>query len=325
MQGKSVVLLLLLTISFVFAQNYPRIGTFEGNYDSEGEKLYFCINGNILQGSIGESAILNGVVSSDGQSANGTIYIAGLSNCDQGMFFINRTAEGFSGYHTCNRLPGVKAPLSGRKLSAFRPTDAQCALVYPTPDLTLEGRWVDQNGQTYDICFKSSSSGDNYTAHISYTTSNSGSYYYPNQGFMAAYHELSGRVVKGTWYEDYNAGAMLMYLNNNGEIILWKWTGLLGHQGATYFDYKQKNLPDMHEVLTLTGPSLTTNAQCDRNKKLDNFVLENLQNVFSNQNGEFYYFLNTYISNPVYRADVPVDSARVIVPGIVLFLIVLFF
>jgi len=139
--------------------------------------------------------------------------------------------------------------------------------------------------------------------HASYTTENSGSYYYPNQGFFAAYHYLGGRIAKGTWFEDYNGGSWLVFIRNTGEVKIWKWTGLLGDRGATYIDYIQKNEPEYHQVSSLTGPVSTTNAQCDRNLNLELFVLKNLDVVFPGNENGFYYFLDSQISNPAYEID----------------------
>ena len=228
----------------------------------------------------------------------------GLSvNCDSGAFEIVYNDEGFTGTHTCNRLRGETFDFSGRKLSAFRPTDDQCALLSTDSEVSLEGRWSFSDGNTIDICFKESSNKDSFTVHSSYTTDNSGSYYYPNEGFLAAYHYLGGRIVKGAWFEDYNGGAWLMFIRNTGKATVWKWTGLLGTRGATYVDEIQYNEPDYHQAYSLSGPASTTNQECDRNQNLDKFVLDNLQVVYPENPNGFYYFLDSAISEPDYVID----------------------
>jgi len=295
------LVVLLLLVALAFGQNYPRIGTLEGQFSSNlATNIYFCINGELLQGSASQFMIVNANLTNNGKTATGNFYQAGISNCDTAAFSISTTDEGFTGTYTCNRIHGT-FQWTGKKVSAFRPTDDQCALLYLNDNFTLEGRWTDSNGYNLDICFKTSTSTDIYTVHASYDTKNSGAYYYPNTGFLAGFHFLSGRVIKGTWYEDYDGGAWLVFIRNTGEVVIWKWTGLIGHKGATFIDQIQYNEPDYHSVTIWNGPVSTTNAQCDRSRNLNAFVLDNLQSVYPYNDNGLYYFLDTLISDPKYE------------------------
>lgn len=224
------------------------------------------------------------------------------ANCDAGPFQMNLTDEGFTFLGQCNRLPLLPVFETARKVNTFRPTDDQCELLYVGNDTTLEGNWNEvKSGRSLDICFKTSDPKNSFTVHASYDTVNENSYYYPNVGFFEGFHFVEGKIMHGTWYEDFNGGSWLAFLRNTGELKIFKWTGLMGTKGATIFTPDQYRQADLHSIETYSNRDVTDYAACNRNRKISTFVLENLPVVYPYHANGFYYFLDTFISYPYYN------------------------
>jgi len=285
---KSLAVIFLLSfVAFVCSQNFAQIGTFEGTYNDLAYHghTYICQNGDVIQGSFSQVAIVNGIVS--GNTASGKIYQAGLNDCTMGTFNWTLTDEGFEGTYTCNNIPGT-FPWVAKKYDVFRPTDDQCALLYDG-DANTQGHWtIEGDSYTIDAYITNGTISDDYTLRASYQTENSGETY-PNIGYIAGYSVFSGKIFIGTWYEDFRGGAVMGFLNIRQELVLYFWTGLAGRQGASIIDASELHVPDYHWVSTYHNSVKTTVAQCERNSFLQPYVLDALY-YYVDGDIEYIYF-----------------------------------
>lgn len=216
-----------------------------------------------------------------------------------GAVSISVTADGFSGFYTCNELQGEFA-WAESKLSAFRPTNSQCRLllnndVYDDDDeddLDIQGRWSIEGvtAEHEDICFF-----DGFTAESSYEyTDESGVLL---EGYSAGVYGYGGKVMVGTWYQDFTAGPIIYMMRDNFELDVFWWTGLEGREGLSVVNPLDFNEPSRHGVDQLKDRTVTTENQCRRFEILRPFVLQNLD--AADDNDDYFYFVGDYF-NPIY-------------------------
>jgi len=287
------VICFLSLIAIVYTQNYAQIATFEGTYNDPfyGGKLYLCQNGNLLQGSYSQAGMIIGTVANG--TATGKYFQAGNNQCNIGKFTWQLTDEGFTGTYTCNGISGT-FPWVAKKYDVFRPSDENCALLHEGNNNVI-GHWRNEvePGYYIDICNRTAKSGDNSTIHASYDTYNEGSYY-PNQGYISGHSVFNSKIFVGTWYEDFEGGAVLGYINIREELVLWYWTGLAGRQGGSILDASEYNVPDYHWVTRYSHSLRTSAVQCDRFIYLQDYVLDGLY-YYQNYLGYIYFAYDPYL------------------------------
>lgn len=213
-----------------------------------------------------------------------------LGPCVRGTFEFDMTTDGFSGFYTCQYLEGSRA-WDAQRTSIFRPPDSQCALLYKPDTLDLEGEWIDASNSALniDICFQDPDDDDETVkASLQHRTSAG----VIEDWFIAGTWYNDGKILQGTWYTDLNAGAIMLYLRNNGNIDYFWWTGLVFDSGQTYIDYLQLGDITNHGRGTFNGPrSQIVYEDCSKYEVLEKYVKVNLPR---DDDDNYYYFIQTY-------------------------------
>ena len=237
-----------------------------------------------------------------------------LGNCIRGNFELELTSWGLEGFFICSGRPGV-VTVQATKLHPFRPTDSQCGLIWEEKTDTLEGRWTDAlNNDLYaDICFRNpdddNGDDDDETVQGSLkVVSPTGEVV---DTFISGFWGKDGRILSATWYQDLTAGAILMWLRNNGDIDYTWWTGLVYDNGDTFIEYAQATNPLYHGTGTYkpSANRTTTFDECKSNEILQYFVLKNLPR---DDDDNYYYFLDTQYIEPEnirYFAQLSTDNS----------------
>merc|ERR1712224_1048513 len=100
--------------------------------------------------------------------------------------------------------------------------------------------------------------------------------------YITGFWHDNGKIFSGTWDEEFNAGAVMMYLRDNG------------------------NVETRHHVGTWPGPRVTSLAsQCTKFEVLENVVLTNLR---PDDDDNYYYFVDTIYMDPSDIRYVVVES-----------------
>jgi hypothetical protein len=268
-----------------------QLGTFEGSYSlSTGGSLYLCQDGTSVQGSYNDLGLIRGGVA--GSTLTGNFWAAGTGPCVLGTAKLTLVDFGVKGNLTCN--DGVNnVGIVATKVSSYRPTDSQCGLVAESGS-TVQGRWVTSN-QKYElnICFIDSPA-------VNYTAEGSLQRVDPDGNvldwFFSGFWVDGGRIFLGTWYQDFSAGAILFFVNNNEDIELFFWTGLIYDQGQTFIDLNQLYNPYLHGREAYQRPPgpesehSTSASLCEKNRQLQRLVLSNLPREAQADN--YYYFID---------------------------------
>jgi len=305
--GRLASFFILLIVGTVYLQSNerkvnpfrdPQLGSFEGTYTTNhGGLLHICQDGVKVQGYFNDVGIIQGGVTPNGRKVNGQFFLAGYGNCIRGTFELELTGDGVEGFFVCSAQAGV-TPIVAPRLNVFRPTDAQCALLWENPKVsgtvnitnTLEGHWEDTNHLPLDLCFRSLGN-DNVTVSGSMTVQN------PHGlialQYVTGFHSDQGRIFSGTWFQDFNAGAIMIWLRNNGDIDYTWWTGLIYNDGHTYIDYSQLRNRFRHGGGTIQGPRIdTTYDNCTKQEILERYVLKNLRSISDDDDDNYYYFID---------------------------------
>lgn len=187
------------------------------------------------------------------------------------------TSDGFAGSLTCNGASS-KTNWNETKLSPFRPTDLQCALLDLGSSATINGRFIDSNNQPNDFC----STGD---ASYLYETDTG-----VENGYFEGVAHNSGKILTGTWYTPVPlAGAALYYIDVNGDIQAYFWTGLEGTSGDTIINPAQYRQSQYHYVTSYTGPA-GASSDCSAYASIKKKVLGDLNNYVEDDG---YYFVTS--------------------------------
>jgi len=290
----SLLVAALCLVAAVQCNHRVNIGSFQGVYTSPfGKGLFVCQDDDFVQGYMDEHLIFFG--NANGDHLEGNYYDAGTGNCATGTFELERTKWGIEGYLVCGGN-GRVIPLSEVRSSEFRPRDAQCGLMSEQVGLDLEGYWLDDNRLNMALCFRApdddEGDDDDETVQGSLQRlSNDGTVH---DEFVTGFWHENGRIFIGTWYEDFKAGAIMMFLRNNGDIDYTRWTGLVREDGQTYIDGNQINDHNQHQLGTFHAPRRSTTAdECTKYEVLQPFVLRNLHAV-ADDDDDLYYFMKTY-------------------------------
>jgi len=272
--------------------------SFEGVYSSDfGAGLYVCQDANFIRGSWDELGILVGTV--DGNVATGSYWIAGTGPCVRGQFTWTLTSEGFEGSRTCQFTDDVY-PWKADQFSLFRPTNSECALLYNADGgLDIEGEWTDREQLALDVCFIDPLKDQFGTdAQVSFQKRNT-------EGAIVNWYAEGlwgndGKIFQGTYYYDLNAGAILIFLRDNGNIDYFWWTGIIRTRGQTYIDELQLHDPSLHGRGTFNGPrTAITATDCAQFEVLKTFVFTNLP---EDDDNDYYYFVDTsYLDSTDFR------------------------
>lgn len=210
--------------------------------------------------------------------------------------------------------------IQGVRTSSFRPLNSQCGLSFDG-NVDLEGNWGDSI-LPLDLCFRTpdDDNGDDDDD----TVQGSMQIVRPDgvirDQFVTGYWGFDGKIFSGTWYQNFNAGAILMYLRDNGDIDYTWWTGLLYDNGDTYIDYAQMNNPEKHGFGTIKGPRATTTFDaCTTYEVLQTYVLENLPNPRDN----YYHFIDQAYLPDVLRYVVPESESSAVALTVTVTLVVI--
>jgi len=285
-----VLFCILFTVDCAVEEVEAKLGSFEGTYTSpRGFGLFICEDEGKIQGSYDEVGILWGELSADKKNVTGRFVEAGFGPCSKGNFEITLTSDGFEGTIICTSTSD-DSPRKWveRKKSLFRPSDNHCALRYSRKDLTVEGRWTNSNGLFMDVCFvESRRSYESVHISLRHATSNGNVV----DWYVLGDHLDNGKVVQGTWYQNFTAGAFLLYIREGGELEYIWWTGLVGTNGNTYIDSNQYYDITRHGIGHYRGPRQSILASdCTRNEILRPLVRQNLH---QDDDDNFYYFVQT--------------------------------
>lgn len=298
-------LVVLLGVALAGTVQFGYEGTYTTNV--KGGYLFICQNGVRIQGSYNEVGLIKGGVDEDGK-LNGEFFQAGSGNCIRGKFQLELTSWGVEGFFICSGAPGV-ITIQGVRTSSFRPTNSQCALSFDG-NVDLQGNWGDSI-LPLDLCFRTpdDDNGDDDDD----TVQGSMQVVRPDgvirDQFVTGFWGYDGKVFTGTWYQNFNAGAILMYLRENGDIDYTWWTGLLFDNGDTYIDYAQINNPAKHGFGTIKGPRATTTFDaCTTYEVLQTYVLENLPNPRDN----YYHFVDQAYLPDVLRYVLPESESSAV-------------
>lgn len=279
---------------------------FEGSYSTniKGGSLNICVDGAKVQGAYNEVGIIRGGINADGK-VQGDFFQAGSGNCIRGQFELELTGYGVEGFFICSGKPGVTT-ITAVRTSPFRPSNSQCAL---TTDAitTLEGNWG-TNELPLDLCFRTpdDDNGDDDDDTVQGSMQVKLLDGTIRNQFVTGYWGLDGKVFSGTWYQNFNAGAILMYIRDTGDIDYTYWSGLLFDNGDTYIDYNQINNPERHGFGTIPGPrSTTTFATCTSFEVLQTYVLKNLPTPRDN----YYNFIDEEYLPENIRYQVPLSES----------------
>merc|ERR1712137_14349 len=256
----SVALVLFVCIGAAFGNHGARVllGGFEGTYTSEfGLGMFICQDGNFVYGYSDESFLFRGTVDAL-DVMTGTFYKAGSGPCATGTIELDLTTWGVEGFYICSN--GKVVTMSSVRLNEFTPDDDGG----DDDDETVQTSFQLQNresGETEDY-------------------------------FAAGFWYESGRVFVGTYYKDFLAGPLLMYLTPDGDVHYSIWTGLFKQEGETFLDGSQANNPALHWTGHFQGPrSSSTANQCTRFEVLQTFVLKNLRAI-QDDDEDYYYFID---------------------------------
>jgi len=293
----SLLVAALCLFAAVHCAHRVQIGSFEGEYTSPfGKGLFVCQNDDFVQGFMDEHLIFFGNTDpADGHHLEGVFYNAGTGNCATGTFEFERTSWGMEGYLVCGGN-GRVIPLSEVRSSEFRPRDNQCGLLSDEDNMDLEGRWLDENRLAMDLCFRApdDDEGDDDDETVQGSLQRLTDDGAVSDEFVTGFWHENGRIFVGTWFEDFKAGAIMMYLRNNGDIDYTRWTGLVREDGQTYIDGNQIYDHTQHQVGTFFAPRRTSTAdECTKYEVLMPFVLRNLHAV-ADDDDDLYYFMKTY-------------------------------
>lgn len=289
-------LLFLCCIGFSLCNHLSRaqLGSFEGTYSSEfGLGMYICQNGDNIHGYSDESFLFRGEID-ELDVAKGEFILAGEGNCQSGSFELDLTSWGVEGFYICDN--GKVVAISGVKQSPFRPTNNQCATLWVDDDLDLQGRYLDENSLTLDLCFRDpdDDGGDDDDETVQGSLRRLDSNGNVVDQFVTGFWYDNGKIFTGTWYEEFNAGAVLMYLRDNGNVDYTYWTGLLRQEGNTVIDGNQAYNHAFHRTGTWPGPrSTTTFNECTKFEVEQTFVLQNLRAIEDDDDDNYYYFVDT--------------------------------
>jgi len=295
--------------------------SFQGSYTSTGgylSTIYFCVQpDNTVHGSYDEVGLIQGQVlyKTDGTATmSGDFYEAGTSDCETGTFEIELTTWGFTGSYKC-KGGGKSFKWEEVRTSNVRPSNEQCAIL-STEDLDIEGVWEDDADLPISICTTSGK------ATASYTIAPSPSYWGNalSNGYFEGTSYLGGRVLGGTWYEtqgrtyNFRAGAMLMFLRENGDLGIFKWTGLNGGEGVTAIDPTQILDESKHRVqkFRFYMGDIANENDCAVNDGNKGFVLLNLHD----DDEDYYYFVGSDWFNSQYVAVYDVVGAEYLNPPV---------
>ena len=217
-------------------------------------------------------------------------FFCDVGPCATGTFELDNTSWGAEGFYICQN--GVVHAISYVKENSFRPTDAQCARLSRDEDLNLEGRYVNPNLLTLDLCFRDPDDDayddDDETIQASLQREVDGVIV---DQFLSGFWHDNGKVFTGTWYENFNAGAIMMYLRDNGNVDYTWWVGLYKTEGETYIDGTHAYDSTRHGTGTWNGPRVTSVAsQCTKFEVLEYVVKSNLR---PDDDDNYYYFVDT--------------------------------
>jgi len=217
----------------------------------------------------------------------------GTGPCATGTIELDLTTWGVEGFYICSN--GKVVTMSSVRLNEFTPNDAQCARLNQDDDIDLEGRFQNKDRLFVDLCFRDpdddGGDDDDETVQTSFQLQNreSGE---TEDYFAAGFWYESGRVFVGTYYKDFLAGPLLMYLTPDGDVHYSIWTGLFKQEGETFLDGSQANNPALHWTGHFQGPrSSSTANQCTRFEVLQTFVLKNLRAI-QDDDEDYYYFID---------------------------------
>jgi hypothetical protein len=289
----TVALIVLFCVGTAFGNHGARVllGSFEGTYSSEfGLGMYICQDGDVVHGYADESFIFRGTADQF-DVLTGNFYQAGSGPCSTGTFELDLTTWGVEGFYICQN--GKVNTWSAVRQSGFRPTAHQCATLWSDDDTDLEGRFQSDDLLFVDLCFRDpdddGGDDDDETVQLSYQLNEDGTII---DGFASGFWYANGKIFVGTFYEDFVAGPILMYLNHDGDVRYSWWTGLFQREGRTFLDGNQANNPELHGVGKWNGPRSSSTADlCTRFEVLQTFVLKNLRAI-ADDDEDYYYFVD---------------------------------
>jgi len=285
--------------------NHIQLGNFQGTYTSEfGLGTFMCQDGDEVYGYSDEYLLFHGTVDAL-DVLTGEFHQPGTGPCAFGTFELDLTSWGAEGFYICQN--GVINYLNFVKETILRPSAAQCGRLSTDRNLNLEGRYINTNLLTLDLCFRDPDDDayddDDETVQGSLQREENGVII--DQYITGFWHD-NGKIFSGTWYEEFNAGAVMMYLRDNGNVDTTYWTGLFRNEGETFIDGTHANDATRHHVGTWPGPRVTSLAsQCTKFEVLENVVLTNLR---PDDDDNYYYFVDTIYMDPSDIRYVVVES-----------------
>jgi len=289
----TVALLVLFCVGAAYGNHGARVllGSFEGTYSSPfGLGMYICQNGNSVHGYSDESFIFRGTVDQF-DVFTGNFYQAGSGPCSTGTIELDLTSWGVEGFYICQN--GKVNTMSSVRQSGFRPTAHQCATLWSDDDTDLEGRFQNNDRLFLDLCFRDpdddGGDDDDETVQLSYQVNVDGDIV---DVFASGFWYSNGKIFVGTYYQDFVAGPILMYLSQDGDVQYSWWTGLFQQEGRTVLQGSQANNAELHGTGHFNGPrSSSTASQCTRFEILQTFVLKNLRAI-ADDDEDYYYFID---------------------------------
>jgi hypothetical protein len=209
-------------------------------------------------------------------------------NCQFGTFQITYDADGFEGTMSCD---AGDIDFNEFRISSFRPSDVQCAIMDLSSVSAINGRFEDQYALYKDFCLQNDQVVSSF---VSLQNGVQVKNYFEGRSYE------KGKIYVGTWYsETPSAGADLYYLNAAGEVRSFYWTGLNGTSGDTVINPSEYRNPELHGTRTYYGPiSQTSSVDCSDYAKIKDVVLGDL--VPNADDDDYYYFVT---SNFNYRLD----------------------
>jgi len=178
------------------AQNSPWAGTWTNH--AFGGLLYTCVTGNTLSGTFSNIGIVEGTVSSDGRSVNGTWAYIGYTDYSSGVFtwLLGSSNNTFSGNYYPDLFPCSSAPWSPTNSDELISTDVsvnQCIPLAPSGTGTVQTA-------TYVL---STSTGSSTSVTVCTDTTNNKYYgFYTvggTNGYIAGNILWSGRLLQGSF------------------------------------------------------------------------------------------------------------------------------
>ena len=187
-------------------------------------------------------------------------------------------------------------PWDEYRVSAVIPTDYQCAALDHSGSISYQ--WIDPttNGPFW-ICFTEEGWESSYVRAVPSETGGIVVY----QGYAEGSVALDGVVGSGTWYEnDLNAGAYLVFVRADGTLGTFKWTGLVGHEGATIIDPFDLADPSRHYVERWENTEVyPVHTQCGQYYDDKHTVLSHLPNLKGSGNS-FFFVTDSILFNGKY-------------------------